>query len=252
MVFGIRSKAVLVLALLYLFLKNLSLLCSFLVSDLAVAASVAVAQITGCRFPGACKWILNPHLLKLLGLRTQVLSSVSLILSHLFFLFLSVFVLSSTDITFRFFMICVGMLSMAAPSVGLGLGLGSGIGSGKSAFTFLQLQELEHQALIFKYMVAGVPVPFHLVLPIWKSVVSSAGGIYKHYPSCELQLRSLLFFLPLNYCLWFVFPSVLLFLCDLSVYPFICFCFHLGYLFLFFFFSLFVWLEHLGFFFKLS
>ncbi|KAJ8626509.1 hypothetical protein MRB53_019816 [Persea americana] len=76
-----------------------------------------------------------------------------------------------------------GMLSMAAPSVGLGLGLGSGIGSGKSAFTFLQLQELEHQALIFKYMVAGVPVPFHLVLPIWKSVVSSAGGIYKHYPS---------------------------------------------------------------------
>ncbi|XP_031498107.1 growth-regulating factor 10-like isoform X1 [Nymphaea colorata] len=59
---------------------------------------------------------------------------------------------------------------MAAP-VGLGLGLGPG--TGQSAFTFLQLQELEHQALIFKYMVAGVPVPLHLVLPIWKSVVSS-------------------------------------------------------------------------------
>ncbi|KAK1327011.1 Growth-regulating factor 12 [Acorus calamus] len=51
----------------------------------------------------------------------------------------------------------------------LGLGLGLGVGPGKSGFTFLQLQELEHQALIFKYMVAGVPVPFHLVLPIWKA-----------------------------------------------------------------------------------
>ncbi|CAA6663385.1 unnamed protein product [Spirodela intermedia] len=30
---------------------------------------------------------------------------------------------------------------------------------GKSAFTFLQLQELEHQALIFQHMAAGVPVP---------------------------------------------------------------------------------------------
>ncbi|XP_077234414.1 growth-regulating factor 12-like isoform X2 [Tasmannia lanceolata] len=29
----------------------------------------------------------------------------------------------------------------------------------------------------------GVSVPFHLVLPIWKSVVSSAGGIYKNHPS---------------------------------------------------------------------
>ncbi|KAK1274324.1 Growth-regulating factor 12 [Acorus gramineus] len=60
----------------------------------------------------------------------------------------------------------------------LGLGLGLGLGPGKSGFTFLQLQELEHQALIFKYMVASVPVPFHLVLPIWKSV---AGSSYHNY-----------------------------------------------------------------------
>lgn len=99
----------------------------------------------------------------------------------------------------------VGTLSMAAPSVGLGLGLGSGLGSGKSAFTFLQLQELEHQALIFKYMVAGVPVPYHLVLPIWKSVVSSAGGIYKHFPSCKWYALSspFLFFLLLLFLVWF-------------------------------------------------
>ncbi|KAF8380402.1 hypothetical protein HHK36_027888 [Tetracentron sinense] len=74
-----------------------------------------------------------------------------------------------------------------SPSLGLGLELGPRPSRGKSGFTFLQLEELEHQALIFKYMVAGVPVPFHLVLPIWKSVASSFGGlnggIYQHYPS---------------------------------------------------------------------
>ncbi|KAL6008008.1 hypothetical protein ACLOJK_033513 [Asimina triloba] len=98
----------------------------------------------------------------------------------------------------------VEMVTVAAaaggegPCIGLGLGIGSAVGlenGGKSAFTFLQLQELEHQALIFKYMVAGVPVPFHLVLPIWKSVASSVGvgaGVFKHYPSCNLPL---LFFL---------------------------------------------------------
>ncbi|XP_077246600.1 growth-regulating factor 10-like [Tasmannia lanceolata] len=75
------------------------------------------------------------------------------------------------------------MYTMDAPSIGLGLGLGPGIESGKSGFTFLQLKELEHQALIFKYMVAGVQVPSHLVLPIWTSVVSSVGGVYKHLPS---------------------------------------------------------------------
>lgn len=71
------------------------------------------------------------------------------------------------------------------PSVGLGLRLGS---TAKSAgFTFLQLQEFEHQSLIYKYMAAGVAVPFHLVLPIWKSVASSSlnsAALYKHYPSC--------------------------------------------------------------------
>ncbi|CAA7399847.1 unnamed protein product [Spirodela intermedia] len=44
---------------------------------------------------------------------------------------------------------------------------------GKSAFTFLQLQELEHQALIFQHMAAGVPVP-PARPPIWKSVASSS------------------------------------------------------------------------------
>ncbi|CAL9094690.1 unnamed protein product [Musa textilis] len=79
-----------------------------------------------------------------------------------------------------------GMVTMAAPSplmLGLGLGLGTGPGASKPVFTFMQLQELEHQALIYKYMAAGLPVPVHLVLPIWKSVATSSFGAY-HYPSC--------------------------------------------------------------------
>lgn len=81
----------------------------------------------------------------------------------------------------------------ASPSIKLGLGIGVGSGQstvikqGKSGFTPAQLRELEHQSLILKYMVAGLPVPVHLVLPIWKSVANSFGstdgGIYKQYPS---------------------------------------------------------------------
>lgn len=54
-------------------------------------------------------------------------------------------------------------------------------------FTQSQWQELEHQALIFKYMMAGVPVPAELILPIRKSVaalsVLSAGS---YHPSSKI------------------------------------------------------------------
>ncbi|XP_076936622.1 growth-regulating factor 4-like isoform X1 [Bidens hawaiensis] len=44
-------------------------------------------------------------------------------------------------------------------------------GSGfRPPFTPVQWQELEHQALIYKYLVAGVPVPYDLVLPIRRSL----------------------------------------------------------------------------------
>ncbi|KAJ3706689.1 hypothetical protein LUZ61_010394 [Rhynchospora tenuis] len=93
-----------------------------------------------------------------------------------------------------------GSVTMAVPApltLGLRLGLDSGVTSGngdgatKPAFTFMQLQELEHQALIYKYMSAGVPVPVHLVLPIWKSVAASSFGP-QHYPSL-IGLGSLCF-----------------------------------------------------------
>lgn len=41
-----------------------------------------------------------------------------------------------------------------------------GHGGGRRLFTASQWQELEHQALIFKYMASGAPVPHDLVLPL--------------------------------------------------------------------------------------
>jgi hypothetical protein len=52
-------------------------------------------------------------------------------------------------------------------------------------FTQSQWQELEHQALIFKYMMAGVPVPPDLIIPIRKSVaaLSVALSAGSYHPS---------------------------------------------------------------------
>ncbi|XP_020096695.1 growth-regulating factor 10-like [Ananas comosus] len=52
----------------------------------------------------------------------------------------------------------------------------------RASFTVGQLQEMERQALIYKYMATGVAVPIHLILPIWKSVASSPVGPHR-YPS---------------------------------------------------------------------
>ncbi|KAK4572125.1 hypothetical protein RGQ29_030518 [Quercus rubra] len=58
---------------------------------------------------------------------------------------------------------------------------GTGIGTGmRSPFTVSQWQELEHQALIFKYMVAGLPVPPDLVLPIQRSFESISHRFFHH------------------------------------------------------------------------
>nr|QOE77261.1 growth-regulating factor 12a [Populus alba x Populus glandulosa] len=82
-----------------------------------------------------------------------------------------------------------------SPSIGLGVELGRGGSSQRPitgckepyGFTILQLHELELQSLIYKYIQAGFPVPYHLVLPIWKSVTASLGGLssslYQLYPN---------------------------------------------------------------------
>ncbi|XP_020413420.1 growth-regulating factor 9 isoform X3 [Prunus persica] len=59
---------------------------------------------------------------------------------------------------------------------------------GGGGLTASQLHELEQQALIYKHFAANLPVPFHLVLPIWKSVAASFGSsnaaaINRQYPS---------------------------------------------------------------------
>ncbi|KDP25564.1 hypothetical protein JCGZ_20720 [Jatropha curcas] len=82
-----------------------------------------------------------------------------------------------------------------SPTVCLGLALGHGSGStdnrtipalstAPNGFTILQLQELQLQSLIYKYIEAGFPVPYNLVLPIWKSVSSPLNSsLHQLYPT---------------------------------------------------------------------
>ncbi|KAI8007585.1 Growth-regulating factor 5 [Camellia lanceoleosa] len=55
--------------------------------------------------------------------------------------------------------------------------------SSASPFTVSQWQELEHQALIFKYLMAGLPVPPDLVLPIQKSFDYISATTFFHQPT---------------------------------------------------------------------
>ncbi|KAH9307290.1 hypothetical protein KI387_035201 [Taxus chinensis] len=61
-------------------------------------------------------------------------------------------------------------------NMGMGMaGYGGIVQGSRFCFTQSQWQELEHQALIFKYMMAGVPVPSDLLMPIRKSVSELTG-----------------------------------------------------------------------------
>ncbi|KAJ8762718.1 hypothetical protein K2173_012210 [Erythroxylum novogranatense] len=57
---------------------------------------------------------------------------------------------------------------------------GIGVMAMRSPFTVSQWQELEHQALIFKYMIAGLPVPPELLLPVQKSFESISNRFFNH------------------------------------------------------------------------
>ncbi|KAK3124955.1 hypothetical protein QOZ80_7BG0597730 [Eleusine coracana subsp. coracana] len=52
-----------------------------------------------------------------------------------------------------------------------------------AAFTAMQLQELEQQSRVYQYMSARVPVPTHLVFPIWKSVTGASSEGAQKYPT---------------------------------------------------------------------
>ncbi|XVF74326.1 hypothetical protein PTKIN_Ptkin13bG0101400 [Pterospermum kingtungense] len=56
-------------------------------------------------------------------------------------------------------------------------------GRNRCPFTPTQWQELEHQALIFKYMVSGVPIPPELIFSVKRSLDSSlASRLFPHQP----------------------------------------------------------------------
>lgn len=98
----------------------------------------------------------------------------------------SVLLASSTDATrpssLRFYKPPTGMpvSSMATGTReigGMGMGMGLGLhgvrtGDVRPPFSPAQWQELEHQALIFKYMMACIPVPPELIIPIRKSLLT--------------------------------------------------------------------------------
>ncbi|NP_001106028.1 GRF-interacting factor 10 [Zea mays] len=52
-----------------------------------------------------------------------------------------------------------------------------------AAFTAMQLQELEQQSRVYQYMAARVPVPTHLVFPVWKSVTGASSEGAQKYPT---------------------------------------------------------------------
>lgn len=57
---------------------------------------------------------------------------------------------------------------------------GGGISGYRPPFTPVQWQELEHQALIYKYLVAGVPVPYDLVVPIRRSLEALSARFFSN------------------------------------------------------------------------
>ncbi|KAL8238936.1 hypothetical protein R6Q59_015503 [Mikania micrantha] len=57
---------------------------------------------------------------------------------------------------------------------------GGGLSGHRPPFTPVQWQELEHQALIYKYLVAGVPVPYDLVVPIRRSLEALSARLFSN------------------------------------------------------------------------
>ncbi|KAM0010086.1 putative transcription factor interactor and regulator C3H-WRC/GRF family [Helianthus debilis subsp. tardiflorus] len=70
---------------------------------------------------------------------------------------------------------------------------GGGFSGYRPPFTPVQWQELEHQALIYKYLVAGVPVPYDLVVPIRRSMEALSARFFNN-PNCKLIIMLLYIF----------------------------------------------------------
>lgn len=95
------------------------------------------------------------------------------------------------------------LLAPVSPSVNLGLQIGTNSAGNRnergsivhrrreSLLTVGQLKELQQQVLVHKYLAAGLRVPTHLVIPIWKSIPRTLGkgsninGTYERSSSCK-------------------------------------------------------------------
>lgn len=67
-----------------------------------------------------------------------------------------------------------------------------------SHFSLSQWQELELQALIFRYMLVGASVPPELLQPIKKSLLHSSPYFLHHYQPTACKFHSTTWFLSLN------------------------------------------------------
>ncbi|KAG9150481.1 hypothetical protein Leryth_010866 [Lithospermum erythrorhizon] len=71
-------------------------------------------------------------------------------------------------------------MSDTTVSVAFGGGVREVGGYRPPPFTAVQWQELEHQAMIYKYLVAGIPVPPDLVMPIRRSFEALSTRFFNH------------------------------------------------------------------------
>ena len=67
----------------------------------------------------------------------------------------------------------------------MGQSVHNSVSGARAPFTTGQWAELEHQALIFKYMMANVNVPQELLNPIRKSVATMNGLAGHHASNCK-------------------------------------------------------------------
>lgn len=70
----------------------------------------------------------------------------------------------------------------------------------RGPFTPSQWMELEHQALIYKYINANVPIPSYLLTPIRKALDSAGLSTFTGLRpnSCKFSFRLKLFFISRN------------------------------------------------------
>lgn len=77
---------------------------------------------------------------------------------------------------------------MSGSTSAVTVALAAGEGFRGPSLTAGQWQELEHQALIYKYLVAGLLVPADLVIPIRMSLEALSASFLHHPSTCKKLL----------------------------------------------------------------